>query len=138
MHNTFKKIHDVGLARVDGPIIFSDLVKPIALVTDDFLERTPFKEVIWEGNLLQFADIETISEEECKKAYTYLPIYEITSEMICTTARKGNGLYLGKIGGPLVYKKKQFGIASFGAASGYPDVFIKVSPYVDWINENSR
>jgi len=50
----------------------------------------------------------------------------------------------GDSGGPLVQttgnKATQIGIVSFSipcAVYGYPDVFTKVSKYIDWINQNS-
>lgn len=50
----------------------------------------------------------------------------------------------GDSGGPLILKKGnraiQIGIVSFSipcAVPGYPDVFTRVSKYIDWISKNT-
>lgn len=51
----------------------------------------------------------------------------------------------GDSGGPLIQsngnRATQIGIVSFSipcAVQGYPDVFTKVSKYIDWINQHSN
>lgn len=61
----------------------------------------------------------------------------IKSRVVCTFDARNSGICYGDSGGPLVLRStgEQIGIVSFGlpCARGLPDVYARVSEYVDWI-----
>uniref|UniRef100_A0A8B9M4Z6 Serine protease 57 n=1 Tax=Accipiter nisus TaxID=211598 RepID=A0A8B9M4Z6_9AVES len=60
----------------------------------------------------------------------------IAKRSLCRTLWRGRGICTGDSGGPLVFNKKVYGIVSFsGKRCGdrrYPDIYTKVSNYIDW------
>lgn len=76
-----------------------------------------------------------ISQATCSRYYS-----EIRNSNICTFLRQGAGVCSGDSGGPLVADGKLIGVVSYGrpnCASGYPDVWTRVSSYYDWIRQNT-
>lgn len=105
------------------------------------------------GNL-QVVTLKTISTEQCQQW-----IANVDDTQVCTLTRFGQGAcagwdnfiyYVSKklilfstfrdSGGPLECKGILTGIVSFGTyvcAAGFPDVFVKVSEFYDWIMSNT-
>ncbi|XP_011495029.1 PREDICTED: chymotrypsin-2-like [Ceratosolen solmsi marchali] len=65
---------------------------------------------------------------------------QILSQYICTFTKIGVGGCIGDSGGPLIFKDKIIGIYSFSTpcARGYPDVFIKVKNYLNFIESATK
>lgn len=69
------------------------------------------------------------------------PVSPLMNKNICTENTKGQGACKGDSGGPLVDKKKNelVGIVSWGlpcAKDGKPDVYTRVSSYLNWITKH--
>lgn len=137
--------NDIGLVKVDKDMEFNKLIQPIELdieYVDPGVELTLSGWGRYDNNLpnipdkLQFAKLKSISYEECKKRHDYP---EVQKTQICTYTRYGQGACHGDSGGPLTHNNKVAGIVSWGrpCAIGYPDVFTRVSEFIDWIHENA-
>ncbi|NXD70729.1 PRS57 protease, partial [Eolophus roseicapillus] len=65
---------------------------------------------------------------------------KVSSNMMCGASRNATlqGVCAGDSGGPLIFKKKVYGIVSFsGQRCGdrrYPDIYTKISNYIDWVH----
>ncbi|KFV61664.1 Serine protease 57, partial [Dryobates pubescens] len=69
---------------------------------------------------------------------------KVSANMLCGASTNATlqGVCAGDSGGPLVFKKKVYGIVSFsGERCGdrrYPDVYTKISNYIDWVQRVVR
>lgn len=134
--------HDVGLVKVESSIDFNEGVTPIAPETEYLAGGEEAVLCGWgtttypgsTPNDLQYINLTVISQEACQEKQSTHKIYE--SE-ICTLTKAGEGACHGDSGGPLVSEGRQIGIVSWGrpCARGYPDVFTRVSSFIDWIDE---
>ncbi|PSN32218.1 Chymotrypsin-2 [Blattella germanica] len=86
-------------------------------------------------NNLQRVDLQAISNDNCQSSHSGT----IYSTSICASAGAGKGVCNGDSGGPLSVNGKIVGIVSWGrpCATGVPDVYTRVSEYVDWIKQNA-
>lgn len=59
----------------------------------------------------------------------------VTDNALCTFKSKNHGFCFGDSGGPLVHNNTLIGAVSWmvPCGKGKPDVFMRVSTYVDWI-----
>lgn len=132
-------LNDVALIRVNKDITFNSLVQPIALASgSNTYEGSACILSGWgttrlNGNTpnnLQWINLYIEKQAECKKAH-----WRVQASHICTFTKQGEGACHGDSGGPLVVGKTQVGIVSFGqpCAVGKPDVYTRVSSFVDWI-----
>ncbi|KNC23985.1 Serine proteases 1/2 [Lucilia cuprina] len=89
---------------------------------------------------LQYATLQIIENSVCAQTYGSLLI---RSKTICTATPKGTSTCNGDSGGPLVLasSKTLVGVTSFvstaGCESGAPAGFVRVTSYLDWIQENT-
>ncbi|XP_040393941.1 serine protease 57 [Cygnus olor] len=64
----------------------------------------------------------------------------VSANMLCGASRNATlrGVCAGDSGGPLIFKRKVYGIVSFsGERCGdrrYPDIYTKISNYIDWVH----
>ncbi|KFO64719.1 Serine protease 57, partial [Corvus brachyrhynchos] len=69
---------------------------------------------------------------------------KVSANMLCGASRNTTlqGVCAGDSGGPLVFKKKVYGIVSFsGERCGdrrFPDIYTKISNYIDWVHHIVR
>ncbi|KAI4469708.1 chymotrypsin-related [Holotrichia oblita] len=86
-------------------------------------------------NNLQQLNTQTITHAACQQRWGSL----VTTLQICALTQTGQGSCNGDSGGPLVQtsNRAQLGVVSFGHASGcavgWPDVYARVSSYINWI-----
>ncbi|XP_015438403.1 PREDICTED: uncharacterized protein LOC107193471 [Dufourea novaeangliae] len=144
-------INDIAMLRLEKPVIFSDYVRPICLPEAEPKSGTMCTVTGW-GQLfeigrifpdtLQEVQLPVISTEECRRKTLFLPLYRITSGMLCAGLKDGGrDACLGDSGGPLVCsgsdnKYTLHGITSNGygcARPGRPGVYTKVHHYLPWI-----
>ncbi|XP_039541223.1 mast cell protease 1A-like [Pimephales promelas] len=90
------------------------------------------------SDLLMEANLYIMNNLEC--SYKWGEIYSL-SQMMCTHGRGGSCLF--DSGGPLVYGNTAVGVTSFGNAEmcnspKYPNVYIKISQYREWIDNIIR
>ncbi|XP_076639718.1 uncharacterized protein LOC143351751 [Colletes latitarsis] len=144
-------INDIAMLRLEKPAIFSDYVRPICLPETEPKSGTMCTVTGW-GQLfeigrifpdtLQEVQLPVISTEECRRKTLFLPLYRITSGMLCAGLKDGGrDACLGDSGGPLVCSGSDntytlHGITSNGygcARPGRPGVYTKVHHYLPWI-----
>ncbi|XP_076752173.1 uncharacterized protein LOC143424158 [Xylocopa sonorina] len=144
-------INDIAMLRLEEPVIFSDYVRPICLPQLEPKSGTTCTVTGW-GQLfeigrifpdtLQEVQLPVISTEECRRKTLFLPLYRITSGMLCAGLKDGGrDACLGDSGGPLVCsgsdnKYTLHGITSNGygcARPGRPGVYTKVHHYLPWV-----
>ncbi|KAI4502708.1 hypothetical protein M0802_001752 [Mischocyttarus mexicanus] len=144
-------INDIALLRLERSVTFSDYVRPVCLPQNEPKSRTICTVTGW-GQLfeigrifpdtLQEVQLPLISTEECRRKTIFLPLYRITSGMLCAGLKDGGrDACLGDSGGPLVCsgpdnKYTIHGITSNGygcARPGRPGVYTKVYHYLSYI-----
>lgn len=130
--------NDIALIKTTTPIQFNNNTQPIPLNEDNIPAGETLTLSGWGrtglpgeiSEFLQYIDLKSISNNDCKMSMS-----DVTNLQLCTFTKKGEGACRGDSGGPLVYKGKIAGIVSYGkpCAAGFPDVFTRISKYVDWI-----
>lgn len=84
--------------------------------------------------VLQYAQLKTISLDECK---SILPILKLRKSVLCARGENGQSFYTGDDGGALVSKNVQIGISSFvhneNQSTSLLQIFTDVRPYLRWI-----
>ncbi|XP_017758253.1 PREDICTED: uncharacterized protein LOC108549401 [Eufriesea mexicana] len=143
-------INDIAMLRLEEPVTFSDYVRPVCLPESEPKSGTMCTVTGW-GQLfeigrifpdtLQEVQLPVISTEECRRKTLFLPLYRITSGMLCAGLKDGGrDACLGDSGGPLVCsgsdKYTLHGITSNGygcARPGRPGVYTKVYHYLPWV-----
>lgn len=147
----------IGLVHIDRPIIFNQYVQPIALVRRRYI-GTGFatlagfgadvfdipNQIISSPENLQFSRLQIITNLECTiRARLYGPLEPmmttpiIYSGHICTMARRGVGACFGDSGSMLFTRDGVVGVVAttvLPCARGAPDVFVRVSTYIGWID----
>lgn len=137
---------DIALIQVALPFTFTDRIQPIPLDQGEVPIGGQLTLSGW-GALsypngqnprdLQFINLRKISIAQCNAAHANIGM-SVDERQICTLNGAGQGSCQGDSGGPLVYNGQLSGIVSWGqpCAIGTPDVFTKVSAYIDWISRN--
>lgn len=137
--------NNIAILKLSAAMAFSPYVNSIPLGTSNIAPNTKVVVTGWghtsypNGNHpdgLQFLVTTTISWSECKRRHFWS---KVDSSHLCTLTQEGQGACQGDSGGPLVFNAQLIGIASWGrlCAVGYPDVFTRISYYINWINKNS-
>ncbi|KAK9747378.1 Trypsin [Popillia japonica] len=137
-YNSAQIKNDVAVLELEEELEFSATVQPIELESEvvgevDCLVSGWGRLEAW-GALpdnLQFIPLKTISLEACQSSWSSL----VQADEICTLTQQGEGVCNGDSGSPLIAGGKQIGIVSWGnpCANGRPDVFTRVSSFLDWI-----
>lgn len=136
--------NDIALLNLETEIEISDRAKPIPLETDNLnvvdCIATGWGTTKFMGpvpDVLQFVDLKTIPISDCRLSLMWFAP-SVTTRNVCTLTKSGEGTCHGDSGGPLVADGKLIGIVSWGnpCANDSPDVFTRVSSYVDWVNAN--
>ncbi|KAF5287272.1 hypothetical protein FQR65_LT02145 [Abscondita terminalis] len=146
-YSSWTTVNDISLLHLSEDLVYSEKVQPIALGTATLGAGVECTLSGWgttsnPGSVpenLQFIDLLTVSNDECAERH-HPSGFPIISGQICTFTRSGQGACHGDSGGPLISGSEQIGIVSWGmpCAVGYPDVFTRVSAYINWINTNSK
>lgn len=148
--DTTNSLNDIALIILETPIQFTDIVQPIP-ITKDLVEAgvgcvasgwgavqgAGVPRVDW----LQAIYTSTISNDVCSKAAIRRRTpFDVTDNNVCVLIGGGHGVCHGDSGGPLAANGYLIGIVSWGmgCAAGFPDVFTRVSAYVDWIGNNTK
>ncbi|XP_045451875.1 chymotrypsin-1-like [Melitaea cinxia] len=146
--------NDIALIRLANNVLFSDTIGPIALPTGALTSQTFEGEAgvasgfgitadgggIANNQFLSYVSMNILSHAQCVQAF---PLQASTATL-CTQTTGGTSTCRGDSGGPLVVQRDNnpvlvgitsFGIA-FGCTIGYPAAFVRVTSYVNFINEN--
>ncbi|XP_054855338.1 kallikrein-14-like isoform X1 [Eublepharis macularius] len=135
--------NDIMLIRLRNPVNINEYVRPIVLASECAPPNTRCLVSGWGTietpqaefpDILQCAEVYTMSNEECRRAYPN----SITDNMLCASVREGGvDSCQGDSGGPLVCNDKLQGIVSWGmqicAQKGQPGVYTNVCRYTEWI-----
>ncbi|KAF5287781.1 hypothetical protein FQA39_LY15717 [Lamprigera yunnana] len=133
--------HDIGVLKLSTPISYNAKTQPIELETGEIEDYiycvvSGWGYTAYPGGAapidLQYVELYKVSLSDCSSV---LGVFDTN---ICTSSRYGQGTCHGDSGGPLASNNKQVGIVSWGipCGIGYPDVFTKVSAYVDWVQKH--
>ncbi|XP_054084644.1 serine protease 1-like [Zeugodacus cucurbitae] len=141
--------HDLAVIKID-PIEYAEDIQRVRLPTKPCLYSNLVGEraIIAGWGLdsagtqptnLQYAELNIISNALCRKTFNQY----IDPTKICVATQNGESTCDGDSGGPLVLasSRVQIGIVSFGSSLGCsspaPDVFTRVTSYMDWIKETT-
>lgn len=147
--------NDIALIQLTRPLSFNQPnVQPIALQRVDRPDPLNVTLTGWglvnfwnlyEPDRLQTINLRTVERTECYQRLGEMWQYTdwtLTECHVCAMHELGidHGACMGDSGGSLVEDGRSMGIVSWGVpcGQGYPDVFTRVSCYVDWINEKIK
>ncbi|XP_060534922.1 trypsin-1-like [Cylas formicarius] len=148
--------HDISVAHLSEPLSFTDTIKPINLPqpSQEFtgiatLSGWGQTEQTLLSNTLQFVDAKLLTSEECNAAIEqYLNPGDVnplsTQYNLCTGALEDYQSFCsGDSGGPLAANNTLIGVISWGLSGcgvtkSPPAVYVRVSEYIDWIQENTE
>lgn len=148
-----QRIQPIAISRVNVgagvPVVASgwgleshvSQIKMLKLFRSSIICFVNFQEAARLPSLLRFANLTTISNEDCSARLSRLngtlpEDLEITSTTVCTFINRGIGTCMGDSGGPLAtHNNTLVGLVSWGipCAQGFPDMFTRVSGFIDWI-----
>ncbi|NWI66162.1 PRS57 protease, partial [Todus mexicanus] len=136
--------NDIRLLKLNRSATLNKYVKQIRLPSPrvDLKPGTVCRVVGW-GDTSNFGDqpaalMETSTTIVKRRVCRTLWRGKVSANMLCGASRNATlqGVCTGDSGGPLIYKKKVYGIVSFsGERCGdrrYPDIYTKISNYIGW------
>lgn len=162
-YNSITMQNDIAIVETGDVMVFSNLVNPALLSTDvveggvtasftgwgltsvsipisafitntkiNFMYQFPVGQ---NPDMLQRIQVDTISNDECREQLTDSAARNIFDSSICTATVAGQGTCHGDSGGALLLGDTVVGISSWNLPCGLgrPDVFVRVSNYVPWI-----
>ncbi|KAL0881774.1 hypothetical protein ABMA27_001557 [Loxostege sticticalis] len=144
-YNFTERINDIALIKVKQPfdlkytdvltLYETELVEGDEVILSGFGARKPNGE---SSRIMHKLTLPVFSQETCRFAMRYTR--NVTERMFCTFTRIGEGTCHGDSGGPLVKNYQLVGLVSWGipCAVGFPDVHTRITPYVTWINEQTK
>ncbi|RZC41810.1 Trypsin domain containing protein [Asbolus verrucosus] len=136
---------DIAVLKVDGRFNLTELVQIVEIseVSDNdsviVAGWGAIEDALVSTELL-YAKLTTLSSDDCTRLSEggeY--IFDRGPGQVCALAGKGISPCWGDSGGPLILNGTLVGIVSYAVypcGNGYPDIYTRVSYYVDWINEN--
>nr|AXF35735.1 serine protease 3 [Holotrichia oblita] len=142
-YNPSTLANDIGVVRLSSALAMSGLVAQAGLnvgntgAVNSILigwGRTATNSGI--PNNLQHLNTQTLTHAQCQQSWGG----SVSTLQICALTRAGQGACNGDSGGPLIQtsNRAQLGVVSFGRAGGcaigWPDVYARVSSYINWIN----
>ncbi|XP_046922295.1 ovochymase-1 [Lynx rufus] len=148
---------DIALIQLSSPLAFNSVVRPVCLpesreplFSSEICAVTGWGSISEGGGLarrLQQIQVLVLEREVCEHAYRSHP-GGITERMICAgfATSGGKDFCQGDSGGPLVCRHDKgpfvlYGIVSWGAGCAQtrkPDVFARVSVFLDWIQSKIK
>lgn len=147
--------NDIAVIKLEAPIVFSDIIKPIRLPRNwqaGLTFETQLGTVSGWGRFsdavsaisptLQYVEVPVISNFACSIRFPGV----IQPSNVCTSGANGRSPCSGDSGGPLTIvdsdgELTQIGVVSFGLAlgceRGWPGAFVRVTFYLDWLTANT-
>lgn len=148
-YDSFAISSDVSVVQTVDKMIFSSIVQPIRLgeeYSDGGLASiaSGWGQTTNPGNSpdqLQYLQLDTLSRDDCREHHNSTGNHNdqfIFESTLCTFTIEGEGICFGDSGGPLTYNNSVIGIASWviPCAVGWPDQWVRVSYFIDWILSN--
>ncbi|XP_035790060.1 brachyurin-like [Anopheles albimanus] len=146
--------NDIATVRLNSPAVFNERVQPIDLPARS--DSRTFAGLIGTAsgfgrtsdalpaasNVVMYTRNPVMTNAACQSAWN---IILVSDQNVCLDATGGRSVCNGDSGGPLTVddggRSLEIGIASFvsaqGCASGIPSVWVRVSFYRDFIEQNS-
>nr|AXF35733.1 serine protease 5 [Holotrichia oblita] len=133
--------NDIAMVILETGFQYSDLIGSVTL-NSATIGAVPVFLIGWgvtgindpNPNYLQRLDTRTITHSECQAFWGSA----VNEDNLCTLSPVGQGLCYGDSGSPLLQTSdhSQVGIVSAGdpCALGSPDIYVRISSYVPWIN----
>ncbi|XP_016838948.1 chymotrypsin-2-like [Nasonia vitripennis] len=148
VHGAVGPVNDIGLLHLAKDIRYGKNVQPVKLPSNANTFENDVATLTGWGSLkimgqspinLQEIQLKVLDSRTCNQTWVDFVGEKIDKSKICTTSRVGQGACHGDSGGPLVLDGTQIGIVSYGwpCGTGVPDVFTRVSSYLDWIKKHS-
>lgn len=150
-YDTSRLINDVAIVRTVGRITYGELVQPIALASQEYIEAgetgvftgwgvSTYRFLPRYTELLQKMYIRTISNDVCEEMYsiTHRGPY-VVEQKLCILSGPRTSVCSGDSGSPVIIDGKVAGVLSWRTmpcGDGLPDVFIRVSVVREWILSN--
>lgn len=136
--------NDISLLRTKWAFQFNIRVQPIGLSRHEADLRGQAVVSGWgrtganatAAENLKFVNLALLSNEDCRQRLNDTQwVNRIFESTICTYLDNGLGTCFGDSGGPLVSNNSLTGLVSWGVpcAIGQPDMFTRVSSFIDWI-----
>lgn len=131
---------NIALVKITETFTFNNNVQAIQLSTEEIGADVDLIASGWGRTSvpgqnienLQFVHLKSISADKCQS------VVNMDESQLCTLDEdKQHGICGGDYGGPLMYNEKLVGVTSYTVwcGAGYPDIFKRVSWYLDWINK---
>uniref|UniRef100_A0A182J785 Uncharacterized protein n=1 Tax=Anopheles atroparvus TaxID=41427 RepID=A0A182J785_ANOAO len=147
-------LNDIATVRLNAPIVYGSYVKAIALparsdsrtfggfegTASGFGRTSDTSSTV--SSVLRYTRNPVMTNAQCNNFWSPT---QVMAQHVCFDPTGGRATCNGDSGGPLAVqdagRSLLVGITSFGAAigcaAGYPSVFVRVSYYRDWIQQNS-
>ncbi|KAA0202996.1 hypothetical protein HAZT_HAZT010845 [Hyalella azteca] len=145
---------DIAVIHLPEPLVWSSYIAPVCLpaasapeLQDGVLVNPsgwgrPSDTQSTISDVLRQVVVPVLSNDVCADTYGGA---SVTPNVICIDSTGGKGTCMGDSGGPMNYvdggKTYTRGIVSYGSSTGcetgYPDVFTRVTHYLDWISEKT-
>ncbi|KAK6640431.1 hypothetical protein RUM44_012125 [Polyplax serrata] len=140
-------VNDIALIKLKEPVTLSSNVQLVDFSYSKNLDRTEVTAMGWgQSEISSFSPVlmhlnkTTMTNTDCNRILNSM-LLQAGPGNICFSGEKNYGVCFGDSGSPLLYvddgKQYTVGIVSWGVpcAAGYPDVFVRVSYYADWIKK---
>ncbi|XP_065221065.1 venom protease-like [Planococcus citri] len=149
-------VNDIALLRLKNPVTFSDLVRPICILSNNehrsdgfYSNKQPFitgwGATNWKGpssNILQEARVDIVDQETCAKNYASQK--SVIDHRVLCAGGMGKDSCQGDSGGPLMIPIRASyylaGVVSYGvrcADKNFPGVYTRVAQFSDWIKRTT-
>uniref|UniRef100_A0A7G3B183 Putative trypsin-like serine protease n=1 Tax=Lutzomyia longipalpis TaxID=7200 RepID=A0A7G3B183_LUTLO len=134
-------MNDISLLQTRDSITFSNLVQPLELGSTFIGSGSQATFAAWGAtastgpliSILQWQPMMTIGNQECEWQMPSMPIF---NNNICAITHVGRGMCRGNLGSAVFIGNNAIGTHSWspgGCASGFPEVFSRISSHREWI-----
>ncbi|XP_063914483.1 chymotrypsin BI-like isoform X1 [Zophobas morio] len=139
--------YNIGIIQLFDPVNYTEYIRAAYLATVKLPDDFSGVGVSWgsfsdgSGISLNYANVSTISKEECKMRYGKL----LSDSMVCVVSNDDEAFCKGSTGSPLLSVLSNehqwiMGIASFSATIGTctsynPLIYARLFPALDWVKE---
>lgn len=137
-YNTYTVSNDIALIKLTQPITSVPTIDIGDVPGGETVVLSGWGYLNYPGGRLpeqlQYLNLRSVDLKTCKTYWGNL----VSEKHVCAVAEIRKGICSGDSGSPLVYDKKQVGIASFvyrSCAQGPPDVFTRTFAYKHWIHK---
>uniref|UniRef100_A0A1L8DQA5 CLIP domain-containing serine protease n=1 Tax=Nyssomyia neivai TaxID=330878 RepID=A0A1L8DQA5_9DIPT len=162
-YNSRKHKNDIALLRLKEPVQLNEFIQPICLPFSEQFKTNTFdgKRLYTSGwgtagggtgtpiNIKQNTQFVGVNNEKCNEIYSSHNI-DVGQDQLCASPKNGiDDSCKSDSGAPLMTQDPKsnkgnwyaVGVLSFGSRCGqtdWPDVFVRVSEYLDWISQTVK